>query len=99
MRLDATVTRIAQAEYLEVRYMFNPAAYGCDAANLQDERFANAVIELGKSLHVAVNAGFRGSARVEKTQNLVATLPRLQENCGATVQPAAPEKPQEEEKD
>lgn len=99
MRLDAIVTRIAQAEYLMVHYMFNPAAYGCDAANLQNEGFANAVIELGKGLQVAVNSGFSGRTRVERTQSLVATLPQLQENCGATVQPAAPEKPQEEDED
>jgi hypothetical protein len=99
MRLDATVTRIAQAEYLMAHYLFNPAAYGCDAVTLQSEGFANAVIELGKALQVAVNSGFSGRRRVERTQNLVATLPQLQKDCGATVQPAAPEKPQEKDED
>ena len=89
MRLDATVTRIAEADYLVAHYMFNPAAYGCDAANLQSEAFANGVIELGKALQVAVNAGFAGRERVEKVEKLEADLPRLQD-CGRAVQAAAP---------
>ena len=90
MRLDATVTRIAQAEYLMVNYFFNPAAYGCDAANLQSEAFANGVIELGKALQVAINAGFSGRDRVEKVERLEADLPRLQQDCGRAVQAVAP---------
>lgn len=99
MRIDAAVTRIAQADYLVAYYLFNPAAHGCDAANLQSEAFANGVIELGKALQVAVNAGFDGRDRVEKTQRLAATLPRLQQDCGATLQRAAPQNPQDEDKD
>jgi hypothetical protein len=95
MRLDAFVTRIAQVEYLVVHYAFNPAAYGCDAANLQSEAFANGVIELGKALQVAVNAGFAGRDREAKAQRLAATLPRLQQDCGATLQRAAPPEPEE----
>jgi hypothetical protein len=99
MRLDATVTRISHAEYLAVYYMFNPAAYGCPAASLQSEAFANAVIELGKGLQVAVNSGFSGRSRIERTEKLVAGLPQLQEDCGATLQRAAPEEPQEKDED
>ena len=99
MRLDATVTRIAQVEYLVAHYLFNPAAYGCDASNLQSEAFANGVIELGKALQVAVNAGFSGRVREARAQRLAAALPKLQQNCGATPQRAAPEPPPDEEKD
>lgn len=96
MRLDATLTRIAQAEYLVVRYLFNPAAYGCDAANLQSETFTNGVIELGKALQVAVSAGFAGRGREERVKDLAAALPQLRQDCGAAVQ-RTPEPREEDE--
>lgn len=88
MLVDATITRVAVAEYLLVRYIFNPAAFGCGPANLNSPDFANGVIEVGKAMQVGVGEGFGG--RVAPVTNFVATAPRLLQDCGKTVQAAAP---------
>jgi len=82
MVVEAAITRIAVVEYLVVRYEFNPAAFGCDPANLQSESFANGVIDLGKAMQAAVNEGFAGPGM--SMARFAAEAPRL-ENCAAAA--------------
>ena len=78
MSVDAVVTRIAVADYLMVRYVFNPAALGCTPETLQSQDFVDGVVEFGKVMQEAVNEGF--SRRSPMVETLAATAPRL-ENC------------------
>lgn len=87
MAIDVSITRVAVVEYLTVRYLFNPAAFGCDAAALQSAEFAAGVIQVGKAMQSAVNEGFSG--RAEAAQSMAATAPRLQQDCGSSLQRGA----------
>lgn len=78
MIVDATVTRIAVADYLMVRYVFNPAALGCAPESVQSQDLVDGVVEFGKVMQEAVNEGFSRRSRVVET--LAAGAPRL-ENC------------------
>jgi len=88
--IDAAIVRIANVDYMAVRYAFNAEAYGCEVRRGEPSPLVDQVIAFGKEMQSVVNEGF--TTRGHNVAILAKEVPQV-EGCGAARRAAPRDKP------